>query len=148
MGIGTTDWKTPLAGFVCPGFSRSLKTRLFSCVFQFVSFCMPALLRSSPANQHGSVDCQKKLDVFSSRIPGQVQPTFFPAVQFFDRNLIVELDRLSAEQLTSCETMVAFCGELFWSVEAKTLAEDILGFGSVSVEAMVMWDADVKKAVT
>ena len=50
---------------------------------------------------------------------------------------------------TTCElgTMVAFCPELTRIEEAKSLAEDVLRFGSVLAEAKVSYYADFKKTV-
>ena len=45
-------------------------------------------------------------------------------------------------------TRLAFCAELIWKVEVKSLAEELPRFGSVLVEAKVLCNADVMKAVT
>ena len=80
--------------------------------------------------------------------PGAGSTLFFLALQFFVGLLIMELCPLASRQLASYGTMMAFTPKEMRNVEAKCLSGVVPKWASVLLEANVLCDADVKKAVT
>ena len=110
--------------FCCRFIRGSLNTHLFCRVLHFVKFCMPGQLRNSPSDRLWGVACLNSLNAITLLIPVGVIARF-RTVQFFVRDLIVELCRLSEGWLGSYGMMTAFCPELILSVKKNGLTEEV-----------------------